>query len=161
MLAEALTAIEQWPVAAALRDGRWTYAAVNGAHVTGIALLFGAIVPLDLRLLGLWRQIPIRTLARVLVPVAVFGLLLAASAGVLMFSIRATEYAAKPVFQLKLALIACAVANALLLRRAVAWETARDDAGAAPPGRLRAAGALSILLWLGVIVCGRSIAFVD
>lgn len=160
MLAEALTAIEQWPLAAALRDGRWTYAAVNGLHVTGIALLFGAIVPLDLRLLGFWRQVTIRTLARVLVPVAAFGLLLAVSAGFLMFAIRATEYAAKPVFQIKLALIVCAVANALLLRRAMVWETGRDDTGA-PPARLRLAGALSILLWLGVIAAGRSIAFVD
>jgi len=53
MLAETLTAIEQWPLAAALRSGRWSYAAVNGGHIIGIALLFGAIVPLDLRLIVL------------------------------------------------------------------------------------------------------------
>ncbi len=161
MLSEALTAIEQWPVAAALRAGRWSYAAVNGAHVVGIALLFGAIVPLDLRLIGFWRQVSIRTLARVLVPVAVAGLLLAIAAGSLMFSIRASEYASKPVFLIKLALIVCAVANALLLRRILQWETSQDVMNVAPPTRLRIAGALSIGLWLGVIASGRSIAFVD
>jgi hypothetical protein len=161
MLTETLTAIEQWPVAAALRDGRWSYAAVNGGHVIGIALLFGAIVPLDLRLIGFWRQVPIRTLKRVLVPVAVFGLVLALAAGLLLFSVRATEYAARTVFLFKLALIVCAVANALLLRRAVQWEMSQDTVEAAPPLRLRVAGALSISLWLAVIACGRSIAFVD
>jgi hypothetical protein len=161
MLTEMLTAIEQWPVAAALRNGRWSYAAVNAAHITGIALLFGAIVTLDLRLIGLWRSAPIRTLARILVPVAVAGLLLAVMAGFFLFSIRAVQYAGTTVFQVKLALIVCAVANALLLRKAGEWEASRDAVDAAPPLRLRAAGGLSILLWLAVIVCGRAIAFVD
>jgi hypothetical protein len=161
MLAETLTAIEALPLAAALRNGRWSYAAVNGAHIVGIALLFGAIVPLDLRLMGFWRSVPIRTLQRILVPVAVTGLVLAVTAGLLLFSIRAVQYAATAVFQVKLALILCAVANALLLRRAVEWEASRDIAGAAPSMRLRVAGGVSIALWLLVIACGRTIAFVD
>ena len=161
MLAETLTAIEALPVAAALRAGRWSYAAVNGAHVVGIALLFGAIAPLDLRLMGFWRSIPIRTLKRVLVPVAAAGLVLALAAGMLMFSIRASEYAAKAVFQFKLVLIVLAVANALLLRLAGQWEASQDVVNLAPPMRLRVAGALSIALWFAVIACGRSIAFVD
>jgi hypothetical protein len=49
----------------------------------------------------------------------------------------------------------------LLLRRAVEWEASRDTAGAAPPVRLRLAGGMSIVLWLAVIACGRTIAFVD
>ena len=108
---------------AALRSARWTYAAVNASHITGIALLFGAIVPLDLRLMGCFRQVSIRTLARVLVPVATFGLLLAMAAGSLLFSIRAVQYAGTTLFQIKMALVACGIANALLLRKAAAWET--------------------------------------
>jgi hypothetical protein len=161
MLIETLTAIQELPFAAALRNGRWSYAAVNATHITGIALLFGAIVPLDLRLIGFWRSTPIRSLTRILVPVAVTGLVLAVTAGLLLFSVRAVQYAATAVFQVKLALILCAVANALLLRRAVEWEASRDTAGAAPPVRLRLAGGVSIVLWLSVIACGRMIAFVD
>jgi hypothetical protein len=161
MLAETLTAIEALPLAAALRNGRWSYAAVNGAHIVGIALLFGAIVPLDLRLMGFWPSIRIRTLTRVLTPVAVTGVVLAITAGLLLFSVRAMQYAGTAVFQIKLVLILCAVSNALLARRAVEWEVAQDLVGVAPPLRLRVAGALSIVLWLAVIACGRSIAFVD
>ena len=161
MLMEWLAAIQELPFAAALRSGRWSYAAVNASHIVGIALLFGAIVPLDLRLTGLWRSIPIRTLARVLVPVAAAGLVLAMVAGLLMFSIRAVQYAGTTVFQIKLVLILCGVANALLLRRALEWEAAQDAVGVAPPLRLRLAGCSSIALWLAVIACGRAIAFVD
>src|SRR5688572_1152053 len=100
MLTEWLAAIQELPLAAALRSGRWSYAAVNASHIVGIGLLLGAIVPLDLRLIGLWRSIPIRTLARVLVPVAAAGLVLAMVAGLLMFSTRAVEYAGTTVFQI-------------------------------------------------------------
>ena len=122
MLIETLTALQELPFAAALRNGRWSYAAVNGLHIVGIALLFGAIVPLDLRLIGFWRSVRIGTLGRVLTPVAVTGLVLAIAAGLLLFSIRAVQYAGTAVFQIKLTLILCAFLNALLARRAVEWE---------------------------------------
>lgn len=161
MLADSLTALQELAPFAALRSGRWSYAAVNAAHIAGIALLFGAIVPLDLRLMGWRRSVPIAMLTRVLLPVAIGGLCLAIAAGFVLFSTRAVEYAALTLFQVKMALVACGVANALLLHRAVQWEAAQPVTGAMPPLRLRAAGALSIALWLSVLVCGRMLAFVD
>jgi hypothetical protein len=160
MLVDALTALQEWAPVTALRNSRWTYASVNAAHIVGIALLFGAIVPLDLRLVGWRRAVPIRTMARVLLPVAIAGLVLAVVAGLALFSVRAAKYAATGLFQLKMALIICAVANTLL-HRAVQWETHQTASGATPPRRLRVAGALSIALWLSVIACGRMLAFVD
>jgi hypothetical protein len=161
MLAETLTAIQDLSFVTALRFSRWSYASVNAGHIVGIALLFGAIVPLDLRLMGFWRSVPIRVLSRILVPVAVTGLLIAGIAGALLFSTRAVEYASLTLFQLKLALILCGVMNVLLLRRAGEWETASGIVGAMPPLRLQIAGSLSIALWLSVIVCGRMLAFVQ
>jgi uncharacterized protein DUF6644 len=160
MMVEWLTALEQLQWIAELRYSRWTYAAVNAGHIVGIALLFGAIVPLDLRLLGCWRSVPIGTLARVLVPIAAGGLVLAISAGLLLFATRASEYAALTLFWIKLALIFCGIGNALLLRKAKQWESSHAIIDAIPPPRLRAAGLLSIGLWLSVIVCGRMLAFV-
>jgi hypothetical protein len=161
MLVEWLTALEGLPFVVELRNSRWTYATVNASHIVGIALLFGAIIPLDLRLMGCWRPVPIRTLARILVPVAAGGLALAITAGVLLFAIRASEYATLTLFWVKLTLIVCGIANALLLRTASQWETSQAATEITPPPRLRAAGALSIALWLSVIVCGRMLAFVD
>lgn len=161
MLVDALTALQDWAPVAHLRNARWTYAAVNTAHIVGIALLLGAIVPLDLRLMGWRRTVSIGVLARVLLPVAIAGLVLAITAGVALFSIRAIQYAGTTLFQVKMALVACALANALLLHRAKQWEAEQEIVDTLPPARLRVAGALSIALWLSVIACGRTLAFID
>lgn len=149
-----LAAIAGSDLATALRHSRWGYAAVNTAHVLGVALLVGAIIPLDLKLLGLWRNVERGALVRVLVPVAVTGLLMAATAGALLFSTRAPEYGALAVFQAKLALITTGVGSALTLH--LAHGFALESAGRA---RLAWAGAISMACWLGALIAGRMIAF--
>lgn len=149
-----LAALAGTDVATALRLSRWGYAAVNTAHVLGIALLVGAIVPLDLKLLGLWRGSDRDALVRVLVPVAAGGLALAVTTGALLFSVRAPEYADVVVFRIKLALIATGTASAIALH----LRYGRLLAGASPL-RLALAGALSMGCWLGALSLGRLIAF--
>ena len=161
MLIEILTAIQDWAPVADLRASRWTYASVNTAHIAGFAILFGSILPLDLRLLGMWRSIPIAAFARVLIPVSVAGLILAIAAGLMLFSIRAVQYAETTLFQFKMALVLCAVLNAVLVRRASQWELMQTAVNTVPPPRLQVAGALSIGLWLAVLTCGRMLAFID
>ncbi|MBP5856980.1 DUF2214 domain-containing protein [Marivibrio halodurans] len=150
-----LAALEGNALAQGLRFSRWGYAAVNTAHVLGIALLVGAILPLDLRLMGLWRRVPLAPLARVLRPTAAVGLLIAAASGALLFATRASEYAALPLLQVKVLLILSGASAALLLHRA-----AGADLAGAGAGRLRLHGALSLTCWLGALVCGRLLAFV-
>ena len=77
-------ALEATAPAEYLRASRWGYAAVNGAHILGIALLVGAILPLNLRLLGFWPSIPRANLLRVLVPISAMGLALAVLTGSLL-----------------------------------------------------------------------------
>lgn len=143
-----------------LRASLWLYPMVNAGHVIGVGLLFGAIVPLDLRLLGLWRALPVEPLARVLVPSAVAGLLLATANGLLMLAARPLDYVREPLFGLKLGLVALAIANALALRRLPWAHGWRETAGSrrAPYGA-RWAAALSIALWLSVIVVGRLLGY--
>lgn len=150
-----LAALEAGPIVGALRVSRWGYAGVNAAHILGIALLVGAVVPLNLRLLGVWRGVvPRATLVRVLVPVAAAGLGLAVSAGLLLFSVRARQYAGLEIFQLKLALVFLGTAAALAahLRHGVLLETASAS-------RLRLHAFLSLGCWIGALACGRLIAF--
>jgi hypothetical protein len=132
VLNEALTTLEQLLPVAALRYSRWSYATVNATHIVGIAVLFGSIVPMDLRLMGWWRSVPIRTLARILIPVAIAGLILAVSAGFLLFSIRAVEYAGTTLFQVKMALVVWG-------RQCLAAATGDPVGGAANRSRRRAA----------------------
>ena len=136
-----------------LRFSRWGYAAVNTTHVFGIALLVGAILPLDLRLLGVWRSVALEPLARVLVPVAATGLFLAITTGVFLFITRANEYAALNLFLLKVTLIAAGAVHALSLQLG-------PGLAHASPARLRAAGAASLSIWVAALICGRLLAFV-
>lgn len=155
MFADALAALESLPAIAALRESTLAYPLVNAAHLIGIALLFGAIVPLDLRLAGWGRQAgTVDQLSGLLLPVAIFGFLLAASAGLLLFATDARAYAASSLFQAKILLIVLALANALSLRL-VDWRRA------GPPNRLAVAGTASVVLWLGAIVLGRLVGYFD
>ena len=151
MLETLATALQESALSQGLRASVWLYPLVNTGHVLGIALLFGAIVPLDLRLLGLWRGVPVDHLARPLVSVAVVGLLLAGGTGALLFATRPGDYIGEPLFGVKLSLLAAALANALLMRRARRWRQG--------PGEARLAAAASIALWLGVIAAGRLIGY--
>jgi hypothetical protein len=141
-----------------LRTSTWIYPLVNTGHVVGIALLFGGIAPLDLRLIGGWKSVPLDHLVRILVPVAAAGVVLAMSTGAFLFVTRPLDYIGEPLFALKLALICAALLNALMLRRSPQWGLVRVAPGAPRPA-WRIAGIVSLVLWLGVITAGRMIGY--
>ncbi len=141
----------------ALRTSIWLYPLVNTAHLLGIALLVGAVVPLDLRLLGAYRTVPLSVLAPVLLPVVRFGFVLALLAGFALWAVRADEYLVDDVFRIKFVLILVALINIGLLHRGAAWRQALQD-GPISAG-VRAAAASSIVLWLAVLFAGRLIGY--
>lgn len=157
MLDAALVALEASAAAEYLRESFYAYPIVNAAHILALATLFGAILALDLRLLGLFREVPVQPLARVLPRVSAVGLAVSLPTGFALFSVQPFDYLAHPVFPLKLGLIAFAAANALLLHRAPGWRALLEDGPVG--GRVRAAALLSLLGWSGAIVAGRWLAF--
>ena len=160
MTGELFAALEATALARTLRDSVWAYPLVNAGHIFGVALLVGAIVPLDLKVLGLWRSLPLGPLWHVLSRTAGAGLALAATCGVLLFITRASEYAASSLFLGKMAAVALGIANALAVRRfasasrfSTAHEIGRSGA------RLRVAAALSLLAWLTALALGRLVGY--
>ncbi|MEZ5785153.1 MAG: DUF2214 domain-containing protein [Xanthobacteraceae bacterium] len=153
---DILTALAQSSVASYFRSSRWGYAALNAAHIFGIGLLVGSTIPLSLRLLGLWPTVGRPLLARILVPTAAVGLTVALSTGVLLFSVRAGEYAGLLVFRIKLSVIFVGIASAVLahLRYGI-WLDRSDHR------KLPEVGLVSILCWTSALVAGRLIAFVQ
>lgn len=137
-----------------LRRSRWGYAFVNGTHVLGIALLVGAIVPMDLRLIGLGNALPVAVLARRLIPVAATGLALAVLTGAFMLSLEPVDYLTMPVVQIKLSLVAIGGLSAILTHLRFGWWMAD-----APARTLRRAGLVSLCCWLPALFAGRLIAF--
>lgn len=149
-----LNAVETTDIARHLRFSRWSYAAVNAAHIFGIAMLVGSVIPMNLRLLGVWPTIPRPYFLRALVPMAVLGLATAIGTGSLLFSVRAGEYADLYVFWAKLTLILLAAVSAIWahLEFGIALEGASR-------GRLAFHALISIFCWTGALTCGRLIAF--
>lgn len=141
-------------IASVLRMSRWVYAAVNAVHIAAIGILFGSVMVLDLRLLGMWRSIVLADLARPFVTMAAIGLVIATASGLLLFATRADEYAALGIFRVKLALITIgttsAIAHHLRFGRALTGASA---------GALRLAGITSLICWSGALLSGRLIAF--
>lgn len=158
MIEAALAWLETSPPAEALAASRYVYPLVNAAHILGLATLFGSILALDLRLLGLWRAIPARPLAVALPRVAASGLALAAVTGFLLFTVEPLDYAGNKAFLAKVSLVALGTLHAVSVHSGAAWKALVRD-GAAIGWRLRASAALSIALWTAAIVAGRFIAF--
>ena len=143
----------------AMRENAWLYPIVEIVHIVGFAVLVGSVVLFDLRVLGFARTLPVAALGRHLLRWALASLLLVVPAGLLLFSAHPDELAGNPAFQLKLVLIAAAGLNAFAFhvfpyRSVGSWE--RELAA---PGAARVQALVSILLWIGVISCGRLLAY--
>ena len=143
----------------AMRRSAWLYPIVEIFHIVGFVLLVGAAVLFDLRVLGLGRGLPVTTLARHLLRWSWAGLVLVVPAGVMLFTAHATEFVDNPAFRLKMVLLVVAAANVAFFHLVPYRTVGTWDAGAAAPGPARAAAALSIPAWIGVISCGRLIAY--
>lgn len=159
---EILTWLESSALAGFLRGlGIWTYGLLNLAHILGIASLFGAVLLLDLRMLGLWQSVPARQLIRPTVPVAAIGFMLAATTGFMMLTFNASEYAGNPFLYIKLPVIVVGLINVAIIQRLGAWKRAAAGEPAETGDRkvLAFSGGLSLVIWTTVITCGRMIGY--
>ena len=135
----------------AIKTHVWAFPALEVVHISGIALLLGNLVLLELRVFGLGAGLPVKELARLSLGVAVVGFTLAVFSGLLMFASQPAELLSNRAFTLKMLLLFIAGCNA-------AWFHGRGsldklDAWA------RAQMILSTLIWLAVVACGRWIAY--
>ena len=153
-----LQAMSGWPGAAFLQESWVAYLVVNAAHILGIGLLLGAILPLDLLLLRSTRARDLPTLGPFLVRAAATGTALAVITGFWLFLVRPVEYVENPAFLFKTALLGLAICNIALQHRGEHFEAALRSGQ--PSVRVRVLAAASAILWLSVLMAGRWIGFV-
>jgi hypothetical protein len=155
----AVHALEGSGVGRIMRESLWAYPAVETLHIIGLATLYGSILVVDLRLLGLSRDVSASRLARHALPWTVGAFVLQMCTGLLMFTAHAEDFISNGVFILKMGLILTAGVNAALLHTGAFRTVAAWDTGVIPPASVRFAAALSIVLWTCVIACGRLLAY--
>ena len=133
---------------------------IESVHVMAVAVVFGTILLVDLRLMGLRdTNRPFTRVLRELVRWTCLGFGVAVVTGALLFIPNAQTYARNTAFFLKfgallLAGVNMAVFEFTTLRRVAEWDTAVPS-----PRAARVAGLLSVLIWTCVIVFGRWIGF--
>lgn len=153
-----LEGLAQWPGALFLQRSGTAYLVVSAAHVLGISLLLGGILPLDLRLARGRVDAASGVVAPVLLRTAMLGLGLALLTGLWLFTVKPVTYAGNPALWAKAALLVLALANVALQHRDL--RLARALAGDRVPAAVRLRAVLSMGLWLGVLLAGRWIGFV-
>jgi hypothetical protein len=157
-----LLAAEHTSLAAAMRGEQgweWLFPIVETLHVISLAMVFGSIVMVDLRLVGASsRNSAVSKLSSEVLPYTWGAFICAAVTGTLLFVSKAQVYFYNLQFQLKflcmfLAGVNMAVFHFGTYRHVLEWDQI------CPPRAARLGGALSIALWIGVIFFGRWIGF--
>lgn len=140
-------------VGSAIRNSIWLFPAVEAVHLLGLALIGGAVLMVDLRLLGFGlRGQPVRQIARDAQPWLIGSLAVMLISGSLLMSSEALRCYANAAFWMKMYFLGPAIVFTFTVRRKVATA---DDAGRW--GQLVAV--ISLALWTGVGIGGRAIGF--
>jgi hypothetical protein len=148
---------EQSSLGAALRDSRWLFPVVESVHLLTLALIGGAVLLVDMRLLGLGGkgQPVVGELARDVEPWLVGGLVVMLTSGVVLFASEALKLYYSGAFWSKMTFLGLAILFTFTVRR---WVTRSPD-GQIAPVWMKVTGLMSTALWLGVGSAGRWIAF--
>ncbi|SJM31069.1 DUF6644 family protein [Mesorhizobium delmotii] len=152
---ELLAGIEQLALVRALKASFVAYPIVNALHIMSIGALLTSVWLMDLRILGAFRSLPYAEFIALLRRTAFAAFAGALVTGSLLFSVRASEYAAMPIFLTKMTLILLAGANFFVfMRRAKGGD---EPAG----GTVTILAVLSMALWTSVLFAGRFIGFLN
>ena len=143
------------------RDVFWAFPAGEIAHFFGLCLLIGAMLVIDLRLLGVARRQLSIAAALALLPAAIVGLVLNLASGILFLCAQPGNYWPSLAFRIKLVAVAIGGANALWFTFVEAPRLANVAADFDADARAKAAAALSLFIWTAVIVLGRFLPFVS
>jgi hypothetical protein len=142
-------ALEGFWLAQAMKYSTWLYPTVETVHIWGIGMLFGSVVLMDLRVLGLVKALDYSALSRLGIAISVIGFSLAVLTGSMLFITHAADLIASRLFILKMCLIFLLITNAALLRMRVVINAAT-----------KAQAVISLVGWASVIGLGRWLAYV-
>jgi uncharacterized membrane protein SirB2 len=146
---------EATAVGEAIRNSLWLFPIIESVHLLALALIGGAVLIVDLRLLGLGLRQPVAQIARAAQPWLIGSLTVMLVTGIPLFLSESIKCYYSPPFWYKMTFLPLAITFAFTVRRKVA---AADENRVGPLwGKLVAL--VSLGLWFGVGFSGRWIAF--
>lgn len=154
-LFDVFDTLEQTAVGTAIRESLWLFPVIEAIHLLGLATLGGAVLGLDLRLLGFGlRSQPIAYVARQLRPWLLGALAVMFATGIPLFLSETIKLYYSPSFWVKMGALGSALVFTFAIRNRVA--TREPEPG---PWTARLVAVTSISLWLTVAAAGRWIGF--
>ncbi len=148
-------ASETW-IAHFIANSTWIFPALEGVHIVALAMLFGAVIFVDLQLLGIIRSdTPVSRLERSLRPWTFCSLVIILFTGVLLFASEATKLYNSAPFRIKVVALFLALVFHFTIHRKV---TEAEGRRAGLKWDKLTAG-VSLLLWISVGLAGRAIGF--
>jgi uncharacterized membrane protein len=155
-----LSWLQDTTLATAIRESGTLFPWVEAVHVVGLTVVMGSVALLDLRLLG-WvsRERSVRKVIADVLPCTWSAFAIAATTGALLFSANALTYAHNTFFRVKMVFLVLLFANSLFFGLFTRRDIGAWDDAPRPPLRVRASGAVSLGLWIAVVICGRWIGF--
>jgi hypothetical protein len=156
----ALEWLQATPLARTIAENEVLFPWIESIHVLAIVLVVGTISIIDLRLLGI-ASLDRATdrLMRHVLPLTWGAFAIAATTGALMFSSNAKAYAHNFYFQGKLMLLVVAALNMATFHWIGIADIDRWGATRQTPVAAKAAGAISLTVWIAVVVFGRWVGF--
>jgi len=152
--------LQRTAVAVSIRDSLYTFPVLESIHVVGLALVFGTIAILDLRLLGVAStDRPVSRLMADLLKWTWAAFAVTALTGGLMFSTNALVYFHNTFFRAKMILLVLAGLNMLVFELTARKTIDRWDRDSTTPSSAKVVATISLVIWIGVIVAGRVIGF--
>ena len=151
--------LERTSLSVAINESLWAFAVVEAIHLVALAVIGGAVLVVDLRLLGLaFQERRVGEVARVAQPWFVWSLVAMLSTGFVLFlSLAASKYYVHDYFWIKMYFLAGAMLFSFLIRQRVIMG---DDARAnSAPGKVVAI--VSLFLWSGVGLAGKAIGYIS
>jgi general stress protein CsbA len=159
MLDAILAAIANSPIGLYVAEDPIAFPWIETGHVLSLVIVFGSILLVDLRLMGLAsRDYPVNALTRTILPVTWVAFVGAAITGGLLFASNPYGYVGNSYFLVKMGLLLLAGVN-MLVFHVVTQRSGRMDTPGQLPGGARLAGFVSAILWIAIIACGRWIGF--
>jgi len=142
------------------RNASWVFVAAETAHFFGLSLLFGSLLVIDLRVVGFARFINMQA-AMKFIPIAMAGFAINLISGITFIASNPERYGPNIAFQWKMGLVLIAGLNALWFWFGEHKELSQLADGEDAEFRAKVIAALSLIIWVIVIILGRFMPFVE
>ena len=152
--------VNEFPTSVAIRESIYVYPGLLTAHVVGMAIFVGLVLMMDLRLMGMGNtSTPLTQIQRRLFPWQMRGMALSTATGLALVYAQPMRFYGNVFFWEKAVMMLLAGVNAWAFHSSTYRSVAKWDNEAKTPFGARLSGAVSVALWVLVVISGRLIAY--